>query len=308
MSKAALGRGLKALIPSMDEDNDNGVQINSDNIKKDNGGINVIAKIEISRIDRNPFQPRINFNTDALSELKNSIIEKGVIQPITVRRKGSDRYELISGERRIRASIEAGMRLIPAYIIEVATNEEMLELAIIENIQREFLDPIETAQAYQRLADEYRYTHEEIAKKVSKDRTSVSNLIRLLKLPEKIQTSISKNEISMGHAKALITLPNLQTQLEVFNRIVKKGLSVRATETLAQSFSQSRKSKKAKKEDSKFIADLSYDNVTSQIRGILSTKVQIEKSKERDGGRIYIEYYSDDDLSRLLELFETIQK
>ncbi len=307
MSKAALGRGLKALIPSLD-DEDTGVEINSDKIQADGGGINVIAKIEISRIDRNPFQPRVNFDTSALSELKSSILERGVIQPITVRRKGAERYELISGERRIRASIEAGLRLIPAYIIDVATNEEMLELAIIENIQREFLDPIEMAQAFQKLADEYHYTHEEIAKKVSKDRTTVSNLIRLLKLPEKIQSSISKNEISMGHARALINLPNLPTQLEVFNRIIKKGLSVRAAEKLAQSFSQPKKLKKTNKENTKYTTDLSYESVTSKIREILSTKVQVEKSKEREGGRIYIEYYSDDDLSRLLELFETILK
>jgi ParB family chromosome partitioning protein len=179
MSKAALGRGLGALIPALDYETS--VEIDSDKIKKDPGGSNIIAKIEISRVDKNPLQPRIKFDPVALSELKNSIIEKGIIQPITVRRKGEERYELISGERRIRASIEAGMRLIPAYIIDVGSNKEMLELAIIENIQREFLDPIETAQAYQRLAEEYKYTHEEIAKKVSKDRSSITNLIRLLK-------------------------------------------------------------------------------------------------------------------------------
>lgn len=306
MSKAALGKGLKALIPSLDEDNT--IEINSDKVKVDTGiSTNIIAKIEISRIDRNPLQPRIKFDPVALSELKNSILEKGVIQPITVRRKGTERYELISGERRIRASIEAGLRLIPAYIIDVASNEEMLELAIIENIQREFLDPIEMAQAFQKLADEYHYTHEEIAKKVSKDRTTVSNLIRLLKLPEKIQESISKNELTIGHARALINLPDLQTQLDVYNRIIKKGLSVRETEKLVQSFSQPKKNKK-KKQESKYILDLNYDDVTSKIREILATKVQIEKSKEREGGRIYIEFYSDDDLNRLLELFETIKK
>jgi len=306
MSKVALGKGLKALIPSLDEEKP--VEINSENIKVDTGNeVNTIAKIEISRIDRNPLQPRIKFDPVALTELKNSILEKGVIQPITVRRKSNERYELISGERRIRASIEAGLRLIPAYIIDVASNEEMLELAIIENIQREYLDPIEMAQAFQRLADEYHYTHEEIAKKVSKDRTTVTNLIRLLKLPEKIQESISKNEISIGHARALINLPDLQTQLEVFNRIIKKGLSVRETEKLVHSFTQPKKQKK-KNEQLKYTLDLSYDNVTSRIREILSTKVQIEKSKDREGGRIYIEFYSDEDLNRLFELFETIQK
>jgi len=306
MSKVALGKGLKALIPSLDEEKP--IEINSEKIKVDTGNeVNTIAKIEISRIDRNPLQPRIKFDPVALTELKNSILEKGVIQPITVRRKSNDRYELISGERRIRASIEAGLRLIPAYIIDVASNEEMLELAIIENIQREYLDPIEMAQAFQKLADEYHYTHEEIAKKVSKDRTTVTNLIRLLKLPEKIQESISKNEISIGHARALINLPDLQTQLEVYNRIIKKGLSVRETEKLVHSFSQPKKQKK-KNEQSKYTLDLGYDSVTSRIREILSTKVQIEKSKDREGGRIYIEFYSDEDLNRLLELFETIQK
>lgn len=306
MSKVALGKGLKALIPSLDEEKP--VEINSENIKVDTGNeVNTIAKIEISRIDRNPLQPRIKFDPVALTELKNSILEKGVIQPITVRRKSNERYELISGERRIRASIEAGLRLIPAYIIDVASNEEMLELAIIENIQREYLDPIEMAQAFQRLADEYHYTHEEIAKKVSKDRTTVTNLIRLLKLPEKIQESISKNEISIGHARALINLPDLQTQLEVYSRIIKKGLSVRETEKIVHSFTQPKKQKK-KNEQLKYTLDLSYDNVTSRIREILSTKVQIEKSKDREGGRIYIEFYSDEDLNRLFELFETIQK
>jgi ParB family chromosome partitioning protein len=306
MSKAALGRGLASLIPS---GYDTSVGVDSETIKTDSGGSNIIAKIEISRIDKNPLQPRIKFDPVALSELKNSIIEKGIIQPVTVRRKGTERYELISGERRIRASIEASMRLIPAYIIDVDSNKEMLELAIIENIQREFLDPVETAQAYQRLAEEYKYTHEEIAKKVSKDRSSVTNLIRILKLPEKIQASISKNEISMGHAKAIIALPNVQAQLELFKQIVKKGLSVRASERLSQLYSTPKSSTKQQHKTASYsAAGVQYERVTSQIRSILSTKVIVEQNKGKDGGRIYIEYYSDDDLSRLLELFETIQK
>jgi ParB family chromosome partitioning protein len=306
MSKAALGRGLESLIPTTGYDTFVGVDSNA--IKKDSGGNNIIAKIEISKIDKNPLQPRVKFDPVALSELKNSIIQKGIIQPITVRRNGTERYELISGERRIRASIEAGMRLIPAYIIDVASNKEMLELAIIENIQREFLDPIETAQAYKRLAEEYKYTHEEIAKKVSKDRSSITNFIRLLKLPEKIQASISNNEISMGHAKVIIALPNAQTQLEVFKQVVKKGLSVRATEKLSHFYTDQKKDKKIQKNNPRYTAGLRYENVTSQIRSILSTKVVVEKNKDKEGGKIFIEYYSDDDLSRLLELFETIQK
>jgi ParB family chromosome partitioning protein len=306
MSKAALGRGLESLIPTTGYDTFVGVDSNA--IQKDSGGSNIIAKIEISKIDKNPLQPRVKFDPIALSELKNSIIEKGIIQPITVRRKGTERYELISGERRIRASIEAGMGLIPAYIIDVDSNKEMLELAIIENIQREFLDPIETAQAYKRLSEEYQYTHEEIAKKVSKDRSSITNFIRLLKLPEKIQESISKSEISMGHAKVIIALPNLHTQLEVFKQVIKKGLSVRATEKLLSLYTDPKKDKKRQKDNSRPTPDLKYEDATSQIRSILSTKVVVEKNKGKEGGRISIEYYSDDDLSRLLELFETIQK
>ena len=304
MAKAALGKGLASLIPS---GYDTSVEVDSKAIKTDSGGSNIIAKIEISRIDKNPLQPRMKFDPVALSELKNSILEKGVIQPVTVRRKGTERYELISGERRIRASIEAGMRSIPAYIIDVDSNKEMLELAIIENIQREFLDPVETAQAYQKLAEEYKYTHEEIARKVSKDRSSVTNLIRILKLPEKIQASISKSEISMGHAKTIIALPNVQAQLELFKQIVKKGLSVRAAERLSQLYSKP-KTTKPNKPASHAAAGMQYEGVTSQIRNILSTKVIVEQNKGKEGGRIYIEYYSDDDLSRLLELFETIQK
>jgi len=306
MSKSVLGRGLESLIPTGGYDTFVGVD--SKAIQKDSGGINIIAKIEISKIDKNPHQPRVKFDPVALSELKNSIIEKGIIQPITVRRKGTERYELISGERRIRASIEAGMKLIPAYIIDVASNKEMLELAIIENIQREFLDPIETAQAYKKLSEEYQYTHEEIAQKVSKDRSSITNFIRLLKLPEKIQASISNNELSMGHAKVIIALPNVQTQLEVFKQVIKKGLSVRATEKLLRFYTEGKENKKRKKTISPPIADLSYEDVTSQIRNILSTKVVVEKYKGKEGGKIFIEYYSDDDLSRLLELFETIKK
>jgi ParB family chromosome partitioning protein len=306
MSKAALGRGLESLIPTAGYDTFVGVDSNA--IKKDSGGINVIAKIEISKIDKNPLQHRVKFDPVALKKKKNSIIEKGIIQPITVRRKGTERYELISGERRIRASVEAGMGLIPAYIIDVASDKEMLELSIIENIQREFLDPIEIAQAYKRLSEEYQYTHEEIAKRVSKDRSSITNLIRLLRLPEKIQSSISKHEISMGHAKVIIALPNAQTQLEVFKQVVNKGLSVRATEKLSSFYSEQKKDKKGQKVTHRHTANLKYENVTSKIRSILSTKVVVEKNNSKEGGRISIEYYSDDDLSRLLELFETIQK
>ena len=307
MSKAALGRGLGSLIPSL-ADYEANAETDSKTAEQTLLANNVIADIEISRIDKNPLQPRMKFDPVALSELKNSIIEKGIIQPITVRRKGTERYELISGERRIRASIEAGLRTIPAYIINVDSNMEMLELAIIENIQREFLDPIETAEAYQKLTEDYKYTHEEIARKVSKDRSSITNLLRLLKLPDKIQASISKNEISMGHAKAIMALPNAQIQLDIFKQILKKGLSVRATEKISQLYTKPNHRKSKKTDGSPVNIDSRYEHVTSQIRNILSTKVIIDKNNDKEGGKIHIEYYSDDDLTRLLELFETIKK
>jgi ParB family transcriptional regulator, chromosome partitioning protein len=308
MGKSALGRGLKALIPTMDDEPEKGVEIKSDKIKSDSGGLNIIAKIDISKIDTNPFQPRINFDPVSLQELKQSIIEKGIIQPITVRRKGSERYELISGERRIRASLEAGLTQIPAYIIDLTNRKELLELALVENIQREHLGPIEMATAFQRLIDEYGYSHEEIAKRVGKDRTTITNFIRLLKLPDKVKESLDKNEITVGHARALINLPRVSDQVNIWHDILKNGLSVRKVEKIVQSYVDGKKNKggNARKE-SKNIDDKSSEYVVSKIRNILGTKVQVEKDKNNGMGKIYIEFYSEDDLNRLLELFESIQ-
>jgi ParB family transcriptional regulator, chromosome partitioning protein len=308
MAKSALGRGLRALIPTMDEEQQDGVEIKSDKIKPDSGGINIIAKIEISKIEANPYQPRMNFDPNSLQELKQSIIEKGVIQPVTVRRKGSEKYELISGERRIRASVEAGLTHIPAYIIELSNRKELLELAIVENIQREHLSPIEMATAFQKLIDEYEYSHEEIAKRVGKDRSTITNFIRLLKLPDKVKESLDKGEITTGHARALINLPRVGDQVNVWHNIIKKGLSVRNVEKIVQGLVEGKKNKNGKsKENSKSIDDKSSEYATSKIRNILGTKIRVEKDKGSSIGKIIIEFYSDDDLNRLLELFESIQ-
>jgi ParB family chromosome partitioning protein len=305
MSKAVLGKGLKALFPSMDDDTPRQEELKTYKIKSDTEGLNIIARIEIKKIDSNPFQPRIKFDPVALQELKQSIVEKGIIQPITVRRKGADRYELISGERRIRAAIDAGLVDIPAYIINVSSDLEMLELALIENIQREYLNPIETAQAFQKLLDDYNYTQEELAKKVGKDRTTITNSIRLLKLPDKIKGSLENNEITTGHARALINLPNTETQLAVWQKIIKRGLSVREVEKIVQLRSEGKKSLKIKQMEPVF--DPVHEMVISRIRDKLSTKVSIERNKNIVGGKILIEFYSDDDLNRLIDLFETIQ-
>ncbi len=187
--KSVLGRGLSALIPKTTVKE---VSVRSDDIGRDSGGEGVIARIDLARIRPNPFQPRAEFDPESLSELTRSIVEKGVIQPITVRRV-TDGYQLISGERRLRAAHSAGLEQIPAYIISVESDEEMLELALVENIQRETLNPIEIATAYKRLIEECHLTQEDVAEKVGKDRTTVTNFLRLLKLPEEIQNGLKKN-------------------------------------------------------------------------------------------------------------------
>ena len=228
MGKQRLGRGLDALIPRSATRE---ISLDSKDLRFDDGqSVGIIAKIEISKIKPNPYQPRENIDKESLEELKQSIIEKGVIQPITVRRLVGGMYQLIAGERRVRASAEAGLTHIPAYIIEVESEKELLELALIENIQREKLNPIEIAKAYQRLIEELGYTQEEIAKKIGKDRTTVANFIRLLKLPEQIQESLKRGEITMGHARALINLPSRKLQVEIWNKIIKQGWSVRKVE------------------------------------------------------------------------------
>ena len=212
--KSVLGRGLSALIPKTPLTE---VSVQEGAVERDSGEIGIIASVEISKIQPNPFQPRTDFDQSALEELTKSIREKGIIQPITVRRV-SNGYQLISGERRLRAAQGAKLRNIPAYIIAVATDEEMLELALIENIQREYLNPMEVAIAYQRLMDECRLVPEDIAQRVGKDRSTVTNFIRLLKLPTKIQEGLRKDKISMGHARALITLPSERTQLRMYRK------------------------------------------------------------------------------------------
>src|SRR3972149_4587362 len=228
--KSVLGRGLSALIPKapMKE-----VSVRHDEVGSDSGGVGIMARIPVDQIRSNPFQPRTEFDPEALAELTRSIVEKGVIQPVTVRRVEGG-YQLVTGERRLRAAQNAGLSEIPAYIIAVDSDEEMLELALIENIQRETLNPIEIAHAYRRLIDECHLTQEEVAEKVGKDRTTVTNFIRLLKLPQEIQIGLRKDLITMGHARALINVARATLQLRIYKRIVDAGLSVRKVEQLVK--------------------------------------------------------------------------
>lgn len=303
MSKQRLGRGLDALIPKSATKE---ISIDSKDLRFDDGqSVGVIAKIEISKIKPNPYQPRENFDRVSLEELKQSIIEKGVIQPITVRRLPGGMYELITGERRVRASSEAGLTHIPAYIIEIESEKELLELALIENIQREKLNPIEIAKAYQRLIEELGYTQEEIAKKIGKDRTTVANFIRLLKLPEQIQESLKRGEITMGHARALINIPSRKLQIEIWNKIIKQGWSVRKVEKAVRDLLKGKDGEEKPKK--KVYSSPGLRDIESKLKRILGTQVKIRQTGNSKG-EIVIEFYSNDDFERLIELFELIEK
>ena len=285
-----LGRGLDALIPDK--------SIADNNANTDNSNL---SEIEVANIRANPYQPRQEFDPVALAELKLSIEENGIIQPITVR-KVDKHYELIAGERRLRAVVELGFKKVPAYIIKVETKEEMLELAIIENVQRERLNPIEQAQAFQRLVDECNLTQDEVAQKIGKDRTTITNFLRLLKLPADIQDSVRKHELTMGHARTLLAIDDIETQRQVWKKVIKNNLSVRRLEKLIKDLAEDAKQKNsAKPRRSVFLQKAEED-----LRELLGTKVNIRSRKE--GGTIEVEFYSPEDLNRLLEIFQEMQK
>lgn len=311
-AKPGLGKGLGALLPSNIHFSDNGFKFDSEEKEHMEGQI---ALIEINKVNYNPYQPRKDFDKKSLEDLTNSILEHGVIQPITVRR-AVDGYELISGERRLRASNDAGYTKIPAYVLEVKDDVQMLEIALIENVQREDLNPIEIANGYHRLIEECNYTQEQVADKVSKDRSTITNFLRLLRLPEKIQNSLRDKKITMGHARTLLGLSSTERMEMAWDVIINKHLSVRATEQLVKDIElgkydekESKKKKKRKKKDSK-------DNVSpetaallekseSTLRHTFGTQVKINPKTESTG-TIEFEFYSIDDFERLLDLLSKI--
>jgi len=305
-----LGRGLDALMNPQNLSHDNSESHSYDDLKKDDGKqYDILVKIPVGLISPNPFQPRINFDLSAMEELKKSILENGLIQPITVRRTDTDKYELISGERRLRACIEIGYRDIPAYIIKVDSEESMLAMALIENIQREKLNPVEIGMAYKRLMDECHLTQEQIAEKVGKDRTTVANSIRLLKLPKEILDSLISEEITPGHARALINIPSEAMQLDALKRIHDGGLSVRKVEQLVKKFLiEERSPKKSVTFSGKSTqVSTSITDLEDKLRKIFGTKV-LCRQKQNGTGELVIEFYSNDELERLFELFEIIDK
>lgn len=304
MSKAkhGLGKGLSALIRTTPQaDIPEPVVARSPLPGTATGGV---THIEIARIRPNPFQPRADFDQQALDELKESIREKGIIQAVTVRRAEEGMYELISGERRIRASTEIGLKSIPAYVIDVKDRAEMLELALIENLQREHLNPVEIGISYQRLMHDVGLSAEDIARKVSKDRTTVINFLRLLKLPAKIQEALRKGILTMGHARALVALPDEKTQLRFFERIVRQDLNVRQVEKLVREFGKTAEHKAAPLRKGSTTA---VDSIAERIQQILATRVRVNV---HDGGRgeIVVEFYSSDDLGRLFDLIASIER
>lgn len=298
-----LGRGLEALIPTTVEITEKGLKFKSTDENK-----NQIDFIDIEKIEHNPYQPRVDFDETSLEELKNSIIEHGVIQPITVR-KSVYGFEIISGERRVRAAKLAGLEKIPAYILQDITDVQMLQLALIENLQRDNLNPIEVANGYSRLIEECKLTQEEVAQKVSKDRTTITNFLRLLKLPIAIQDSLRNREISMGHARALLSINDTVKMIHCWKEIIEKDLSVRAVEKLVkeiQKIDEKPPENKTTKEpniDKDVHAYIQYTE--NRLRQIFGTKVKIHP-KNNDSGSIILEYFNKDDFQRILEIIDKI--
>jgi ParB family chromosome partitioning protein len=283
MAERRLGKGLSALIPELDAG--------------DLGRSQNLREINVRDIRPNPFQPREEFDPQALEELKSSIEQMGVIQPVTVRQTDFG-FELIAGERRLRAVRDLGFDTIPAYILDVSSDEEMLELSLIENIQRENLNPIDEAKGYRRLIDECRLTQEEVAQKVGKDRTTIANLLRLLKLPDPVQEALRRGELTTGHARALLSLPTRGQQVTFCERVVRERLSVRQVESLVKrELSKPKKTKKVVKDEAPPFVREAED----ALRRSLGTQVRVHR-KGSNGGWIEVQFYSDTDLERLLEL------
>lgn len=290
-----LGKGLSALLENTETD------ITS---KSSNAGVvGSVSMLSIDSIEANPFNPRTNFEKSALEELSQSISIHGIIQPLTVRKLGRDKYQLISGERRFRASQLAGLKEVPAYI-RVANDQTMLEMALVENIQREDLNSIEVALSYSRLIEECSLTQDQLSQKIAKSRSSITNHLRLLKLPADIQAAVRDNVISMGHARALVSVGDEALQLAIYARIAEDGLSVRDAEALVrEGYVEPRDVQANPKDKSKSSAEISDKQFVfkEHLSDKLSTKIEIKKSSG-GSGKIIVNFNSEVDLNRIIEL------
>jgi len=296
--RKALGRGLSALL----NDSDN-VQINPPKTTvapaAEVNSAGSVNEIKLSEIEVNPFQPRTDFDQEALAELADSIKLQGLIQPITVRRLNANSYQLISGERRFRASKLAGLTQVPAYV-RSANDQQMLEMALIENIQRENLNAIEVALSFQRMIDECHLKQEELGERVSKNRSTVTNYLRLLKLPPAIQASIRDGELTMGHAKALITIDDPTKQIYIHQHIIQQGLSVRKTEELVRDMQRAPVKKEGKQPEP---ISFQFQKIQDDLASKFSTRVQL-KMASQGKGTIEIPFLSESDLTRILEIMD----
>lgn len=291
--KPALGRGLGALLQSAETD------ITSNKLEETPAIVGSVSTLPIEYIEANPFQPRTQFEKEALLELADSISELGIIQPVTVRKLGYGKYQLISGERRFRASQIAGLTEIPAFI-RIANDQEMLEMALVENIQRENLDAVEVAFSYQKLIEECNLTQEKLSERVGKKRSTVANYLRLLKLPAEIQLAIRTKDISMGHARAIVNIEDDKKQLAIYKRVVKEGLSVRQVEEIVKGKKDDDKVAEFKKGTNSALT-FTQQKIQEDLTSFLKSDVQLQ-SNSRGRGKIVIPFTSEDQLERIVEL------
>jgi ParB family chromosome partitioning protein len=290
--KNSLGRGLSALIEDAGE------------ASKPEEAAASINEIDINLIEVNPFQPRKNFDEESIGELATSIRELGIIQPITVRLLDNGKFQLITGERRYRASQKAGLSTIPAYV-RVANDQAMLELALVENIQREDLDSIEIAISYQRLIEECSLTQENLSERVGKKRSTVANYLRLLKLPAEIQSGIRSGKMTMGHARALINIESTEEQIKIFNMVIEDDLSVRQVEDLVRALNDQKKETPKTNKSTKEDASSDFRDFQNQLRGLFNAKVDLKRSSNGIG-KIVIPFRSDEELLQIMSLVEKL--
>ena len=299
VKRNGLGKGLDSLIPNKAEKTvkaEKKPEEKKEERKSESGEI----LVKINQVEPNREQPRKEFDEDSLMELADSIKQFGILQPLLVQKK-KDYYEIIAGERRWRAAKIAGIKEVPI-IVKEYTNQEIVEISLIENIQRENLNPIEEAMAYKRLLEEFSLKQDEVAERVSKSRTAVTNSMRLLKLSPRVQQMIVDDMISTGHARALLAIDDEEQQYQLANRIFDEKLSVRETEKLVKALKNPKKEKKNQKIEHTFV----YDNIEEQMKNIIGTKVSVNP-KANGKGKIEIEYYSEEELERIYDLIMTIQ-
>lgn len=298
-SKRGLGKGIDVLIPGKEKSN-------NDSITKVKEVVKEVDTIDINKIEPNGQQPRKNFDEDSLNDLADSIKQHGMIEPLIVKKTENDFYNIIAGERRWRAARIAGLKKVPV-IVKDYTSQQIMEVALIENLQREDLNPIEEAEAFKRLIDEYHLKQDEVAEKVSKSRVAITNSLRLLKLDERVRCMVIEEKIKSGHARALLSIEDNDLQYEIAVKVFDEKLSVRETEKLVRKVSTEGKIKKVeKKEVFTPQEEMVYKQYEEKMKVLMGTKVSINH-KTRDKGKIEIEYYSQDELERIMEMMNRIQ-